>query len=147
MFSQNGHKENLTIEYTNNPAWLVLQSLPYIAEQKNDDAISVATTLYANTIGKHILANIPNAKAIFEKWKNENHQNSLTSNLERNQELKNIILDETPWVVYAEKENDQRLRLANFFDSANLDNNLRMALEKLKKLQNNDGGWCWWKGK
>ena len=146
LFSQNGHKEKLTIEYTNNPAWLVLQSLPYIAEQKNDDAISVATTLYANTIGKHILANIPNAKAIFEKWKNENHQNSLTSNLERNQELKNIILDETPWVVYAEKENDQRLRLANFFDSANLDNNLRMALEKLKKLENNDGGWCWWKG-
>ncbi|MGN1376606.1 MAG: MG2 domain-containing protein [Prevotella sp.] len=144
LFSQNGRNEKLTIEYTNNPAWLVLQALPYIAEQKNNDAISIATTFYANTIGKHIIADIPNAKAIFESWKNENPQNSLTSNLERNQELKNIVLDETPWVVYAANENEQRLRLANFFDSANLDNNLGLTLVKLKKLQNNDGGWCWW---
>lgn len=147
LFAKGGRNNKLTVEYTNNPAWLVLQTLPYIGTVSDNNAISLATAYYANSISNYILENAPQAKTTFEQWKRETEQTSLLSSLEKNQELKDIVLNETPWVADADNEAEQKRLLANYFDSSSLNNNINLMLDKLQKLQNQaDGSWSWWQG-
>ena len=135
----------LTFEYTNNPAWLMIQALPSVGKPSDDDAISQAASYYANSIGRHILDQNPKAKTAFQLWQQEtDSETSLMSSLEKNQELKDLMLNETPWVLDAERENEQKQRLADFFDENTMQQRLESATTKLKKLQRHDGSWSWW---
>ena len=135
----------LTIEYTNNPAWLMIQALPAIGQPHDDCAICQSASLYANSIGKHIVDQVPQAKTVFEQWKREKgEETSLHSQLEKNQELKDLVLNETPWVADADRESEQRRRLADFFDENTMQQRQQSALDKLRKLQRGDGSWSWW---
>ena len=135
----------LTFEYTNNPAWLMIQALPAVGHPNDDCAICQAASLYANSIGKHIIDQVPQAKTVFEQWKRETgSETSLHSQLEKNQELKDLILNETPWVADADRETEQRQQLADFFDENLMQQRLQSALDKLNKLQRSDGSWSWW---
>ena len=135
----------LTFEYTNNPAWLMIQALPTIGHPHDDCAICQSASLYANSIGKYIVDQVPQAKTVFEQWKREQgSETSLHSQLEKNQELKDLVLTETPWVADADRETEQRQRLADFFDENLMQQRLQSAIDKLKKLQRGDGSWSWW---
>ena len=135
----------ITVEYTNNPAWLMIQSLPSVAHAYDDCAICQASSYYANAIGRHILRQNPNAKNVFEMWKRENtDETTLMSSLQKNQELKDLVLAETPWVADADREVEQKQRLADFFDQNTMDNRINGNIDKLKKLQRSDGSWSWW---
>ena len=135
----------MTFEYTNNPAWLMIQALPAIGHPHDDCAICQAASLYANSIGKHIVDQVPQAKTVFEQWKREEgSETSLHSQLQKNQELKDLVLNETPWVADADNETEQRQRLADFFDANMMQQRLQSALDKLEKLQRGDGSWSWW---
>ena len=135
----------MTFEYTNNPAWLMIQALPAIGHPNDDCAICQGASLYANSIGKHIIDQVPQAKTVFEQWKREQgNETSLQSQLEKNQELKDLVLNETPWVADADNETEQRQRLADFFDENKMQQRLQSALDKLNKLQRGDGSWSWW---
>ena len=87
----------VTVEYTNNPSWLMVKALPSISNPDEEDAISLMSAIYANTITTHI-----------------QKQLSLKNQPEQNLSLETI-------------------RLQN-------------QVEKLKKLQNADGSFSWWKG-
>ncbi|MBR6121081.1 MAG: alpha-2-macroglobulin [Prevotella sp.] len=137
----------LTVEYTNNPAWLMVQALPTIGKPCDKNAISQAASLYANGIGKFIIDQNPQTKHVFEMWKQENAQLSpLNSQLEKNEELRDLVLNETPWVLDADQEAEQKQRLADFFDENLIEQRLQSATEQLKKLQCADGSWSWWEG-
>ena len=134
----------LTVEYTNKPAWLMTQALSVVGTPDNDNAISLAAAYYANSLGRHILAQNPQAKRAFELWKQEPDANSLMSALEKNQELKDLLLNETPWVLDADNESEQKQRMGDFFDENLMQNRLQQSLEKLRKLQRDNGAWSWW---
>lgn len=136
----------LTVEYTDNPAWLMIQALPSLGGTFDDNAVSLAAAYYANALGKYIIDRQPQAKKAFELWKQEAAETSLTSALEKNQELKDILLNETPWVLDADREAAQKQCLADFFDDNLMKNRLSMVADKLSKLQNADGSWSWWSG-
>ena len=87
----------VTVEYTNNPSWLMVKALPSISNPDEEDAISLMSAIYANTITTHIQMHL-----------------SLEKQPEQN------LSQET-------------IRLQN-------------QVEKLKKLQNADGSFSWWKG-
>ena len=144
LIPADGTNGKLTFEYTNNPAWLMIQALPTVGTPTGDNAISQAASFYANALGRLILDRNPQAKTAFQLWKQEADQTSLTSQLEKNQELKDILLNETPWVMDAERETDQRQRLGEFFDENFMQQRLTSATEKLSKLQCADGSWSWW---
>ena len=147
LFPDGGRNEKLTVEYTNNPAWLMVQSLPYINNAREDDAISLATAYYANGISAYLMKQSPRIRSVFDQWRQEEGQESLASSLGKNQELRDMVLDETPWVADADREADQKQMLANYFDESTLSNNLSVTLDKLRKLQSpGDGSWCWWPG-
>ena len=137
----------LTIEYTNNPAWLMVQALPAVGHPNDDCAVCQAAALYANSVGQHIINQVPQAKQMFEQWKWETgSETSLHSQLQKNQELKDLVLNETPWVADADHEEEQRQRLADFFDENTMQQRLMSAIDKLGKLQQEDGSWSWWPG-
>ena len=137
----------LTVEYTNNPAWLMLQALPTVGKPCDENAISQAASLYANSIGRYILEQNPTAKGVFEMWsREEGQETSLMSNLQKDQELKDLLLNETPWVMDANREQEQKQRLADFFDENLMSQRLASALDKLRQLQLGNGAWTWWKG-
>ena len=145
LFPATANSQQLTIEYTNNPAWLMVQALPAVGHPNDDCAICQAASLYANSIGKYLVDRIPQAKQTFAQWKMEKgDETSLHSQLQKNQELKDLLLDETPWVADADREEEQRQRLADFFDENLMQQRLTSAVDKLNKLQRPDGSWSWW---
>ena len=87
----------VTVEYTNNPSWLMVKALPSISNPDEEDAISLMSAIYANTITTHI--------------------------------QKHLSLEKQP---------EQNLSLETV--------RLQNQVEKLKKLQNADGSFSWWKG-
>lgn len=134
-------------EYTNNPSWLMVQALPYVSNPNDKDALSLATAYFANSIALNIMNSTPKIKTVFELWKRETgKESSLMSCLEKDQELKALVLSETPWVMDAEKEGSQKLALANYFNENSLMNHLNTTLSQLINLQNPDGSFSWWPG-
>ena len=145
LIPSDGKKGKLTFEYTNNPAWLMVQALPVIGKPSDDNAISQAASYYANSIGKYLVDQNPKAKVAFNLWQMESgSETSLMSALEKNQELKDLVLNETPWVMDADRETEQKQRLADFFESNVMQNRLSASLDKMKNLQRGSGAWSWW---
>ena len=121
----------------------MIQALPTVGSPSVYNAISLGAAFYANALGRHILNLNPKAASVFKMWKNEADQASLTSALEKNQELKDIVLNETPWVMDANRENTQKQRLADFFDQNLMQSRLDETVKRLGKLQCSDGSWAW----
>ena len=147
LFPQGTDQQKLTIEYTNNPAWLMVQALPTLGQPYEHSAIDQAASYYSNLLAKHLLDQNPQAKRVFKQWKQEEgSETSLHSNLFKDEDLKDLVLQETPWVAAADKESEQRQRLADFFDENGIANRLQTAVEKLTALQNADGSFSWYPG-
>ena len=138
--------KKLTIEYTNNLAWLMVQALPAMGKPREDDIISQTVSFYANSIGKFIVDQNPKVKTVFRLWQEETEKNSLMSALEKDQELKDLILNETPWVMDADRETEQKERLVDFFDDNLMQERISSAINKMNALQRSDGSWSWWPG-
>lgn len=137
----------LTVELTGNPAWLAIQALPTVATPTEEDAFSWATAWYAYSMASHIAQSQPKIKAVFDSWQAEgNNEEALWSNLQKNEELKTFLLEETPWVTEATNEAAQKRQLARLFDKANIRQRIEEYLQKLASLQKEEGGWSWYKG-
>lgn len=144
LFPQGTTHRLFTVEYTDNPAWLMVQSLPTLGQPHEHSAIDHAASYYSNLLAKTLLAQTPQVKTVFEQWKRDNV--TLHSQLSKNQELKDLVLSETPWVGAADRETEQRQRLADFFDENGISNRLSTAAQKLQKLQHADGSFSWFPG-
>ena len=141
------HTPKLTVEYTNHPAWLMIQALPSVAARNDKDVISQATAFYANSLGAFIMKQNPTIKGTIEQWQQElGTETSLMSSLQKNQDLKSLVIDETPWVMDADREADQKRQLINYFDDNTIQYRLDKNLQNLRDLQNGDGSWSWWPG-
>lgn len=137
----------VTLEFTSNPAWYAVQSLPVLSTPDNDNSVSWFAAYYANKIGLHIGEAYPKVKAMVSAWKKQGGTTeTLLSNLQKNEELKDIILEETPWVMEAINESEQKERLSLLFDTNRGENIIAKTAEQLNKLQTYDGGWAWFEG-
>lgn len=149
IFPTNSTSKKITIEYTNNPSWLIIQALPYIGnnDKQKDNSISLVSSYYANSLAEFLLWQNPNIRNIINLWKNEKEkENSLTPTLKKNQELKDILLNETPWEIDANNDKLRRESLINYFDTNKLTQTLLKQVKNLKALQNTEGSFSWWKG-
>ena len=135
--------QQLTLEYTTNPAWYAIQSLPYVMEFPHECAEQTFARYYANTLGSFIMNSNPKIKTVFESWK---ANGKLTSKLEQNEELKQILISETPWLRDAQNETERKKRLGLLFDLEKLASQEKSMLKKLNQLQMSSGGFPWFKG-
>lgn len=146
-YSKTASEQRLTVEFTAHPAWYAVQALPVVANPQNEDALSWATAYYAHSLAAYIVKENPRIKQVFDSWKAQGGtKETFMSNLQKNQELKNILLAETPWLTEATNEAEQKQRIATLFDLNTMNSQLAVSVEKLGELQNADGAWSWYKG-
>ena len=145
--SKTASEQRLTVEFTAHPAWYAVQALPVVAHPQNEDALSWATAYYAHSLAAYIVKENPRIKQVFDSWKAQGGtKETFMSNLQKNQELKNILLAETPWLTEATNEAEQKQRIATLFDLNPMNRQPAVSVEKLGELQNADGAWSWYKG-
>ena len=133
----------LTLEITSNPAWYAVQALPYLMEYPYDCNEQTFSRYYANALAQHIVKSNPKIEAVFNQWVS---QEALMSNLEKNQELKSLLIQETPWLRDAQSETEQKKRIGLLFDLNKMNNELKSARLKLKNNQLPSGAWPWFNG-
>jgi hypothetical protein len=134
-----------TLEFTSNPAWYAIQALPYMMEYPYECSEQTFSRFYANSIAAHVANSHPRIKSVFDSWKNTDKQ-ALLSNLEKNQELKYVLLEETPWVMDAADEGERKQRVGLLFDLNRMSNEQDAALRKLQQAQVSNGAWPWFPG-
>lgn len=145
--SQTATGKKLTVEMTANPQWHVIQALPVLSTPSSDDAMSWATALYANSLSLHIVKSNPKIKQVFDTWMLQgNSDKDFWSELSKNEELKSIIIEETPWLAEAENDVARKQRIALLFDVNGMKDRLSTAVTNLAQLQLEDGSWPWFKG-
>ncbi len=135
----------LTLEYTSNPAWYAVQALPYLMEFPHECAEQVFSRYYANTLASSLAHSDPAIRRVFDAWKMLS-PDALKSNLEKNEELKSVILQETPWVRDAANESERKQRIGLLFDAAKMASEQQAALRKMAEMQAAEGGWPWFPG-
>lgn len=135
--------QSVTVEYSSNPAWYAVQSLPYLMEYPYECAEQTWNRYYANTLASHIVNASPRIAAVFRSWKGSD---ALQSDLVKNQELKSLLIQETPWVLAVKTEEAQQQKIALLFDLVRMENELNASMLKLRELQSPNGGFVWFRG-
>jgi hypothetical protein len=134
--STTASNRKLTIEYYGDPTWLTLDALRSVAVPETDNAISLSAAFYANVAAQYIADKIPGLASVMKG----------NSPLEKNQELKNVLLHESPWLSEALEETSNIDKLADLFDKSKMNARRQKAEDKLRNLQNSDGSWSWFEG-
>lgn len=136
-----------TLEISANPIWYAVQALPTLTRPANNSASAWFASYYSNILATSIVKANPRMRTIIDQWTAAGKDAaSLLSNLEKNEELKQILLEETPWVLEAEKETEQIQRLNTLFDLNRAESQRAEALQELIRLQREDGAWGWFNG-
>ncbi|MDR1975024.1 MAG: hypothetical protein LBQ31_10235 [Bacteroidales bacterium] len=137
----------LTLEFTSNPAWYAVQALPYLMEYPYECAEQTFSRFYANSLAAAVSSSSPRIREVFDMWRTlPESKDALLSNLEKNQELKQVMLEETPWVMQATNETERKKRVGLLFDLNRMGNEQRRAFSKLQKAQLSNGGFAWFDG-
>lgn len=132
-----------TLELTTNPIWEIMFALPSLKNDQNNSADVIFNKWFADILASEIFKANPKLKTVFEEYQSKG---LLNSNLEKNQELKQLLLDETPWVLESKNEEEQMQKLALLFDANTMKNSINQDWDDFKKLQNPDGGFSWYQG-
>jgi uncharacterized protein YfaS (alpha-2-macroglobulin family) len=137
--------QGMTLEFTQNPAWYAVQALPYLMEYPYECNEQIFSRYYANSLATSVANSHPKIKTVFDRWRNY-EPNALKSNLSKNQELKTALLEETPWVLAAQSEEQQKQNIALLFDLNRMAYEQEAAIKKLQERQLSNGGWGWFPG-
>lgn len=132
-----------SLEFTSNPVWYAVKALPYLMEYPYDCTEQIFSRFYANSLASHVANSQPNIKAVLDSWENTD---ALESELFKNQDLKSAILEETPWVLDAQSESQQRKNIALLFDMHRMAKEQTKALAQLRERQSANGGYAWFPG-
>ncbi len=135
--------QNLVVQMVSNPSWYAVMALPYLMEFPYECSEQTFNRFYANSLARHIAKTDPKIHKIFEQWRGTP---ALDSPLEKNQDLKSVTLEESPWVRQAQNESQARRNVGILFDDNRLDYEIARNFEKLAQMQNNDGSWPWFSG-
>lgn len=137
--------QSLTLEFTSNPAWYAVQALPYLMEYPHDCIEQVFSRYYANSLATSVANAHPRIKEVFDIWATTD-AGAMQSNLSKNQELKYALLEETPWVLNAQSEEEQKRNIGLLFDLNRMAKEQATALEKIIERQSPNGGFAWFPG-
>jgi hypothetical protein len=134
---------SLVVEMVSNPAWYAVLALPYLMEYPHECSEQTFNRLYANALARTIANGDPKIRRIFDQWKNTP---ALESPLLKNQDLKAVMIEETPWLRQADNESQARKNVGILFDDNRLNYETDATLRKLTEMQLGDGSWPWFPG-
>ncbi|BCX50278.1 alpha-2-macroglobulin [Haloferula helveola] len=131
------------LQVVSQPAWYAVMALPYLMEFPHECSEQTFNRYYANALGQHIADSDPKIRRIFDLWKGTD---TLDSPLLKNEDLKGIMIEETPWLADAKNESEARRRVGLLFDENHMSNELEKAMRKLNAMQLPNGLWPWFPG-
>lgn len=136
-----------TLEFCGNPLWYCVTALPDIQEPAGNSVISMANNLFANSLASHLVGKYPQIGEAIKIWTREKGADSpLVSNLEKNRDLKSVVLENTPWVNDAASETLRMERLISLLDAGRAEKIIAKTLADLQLRQSSNGGWSWCDG-
>lgn len=137
--------QSLSLQMTSQPAWYAVLALPYLMEYPYQCSEQTFNRLYANALAKHIALNDPKVRRVFDTWRQIQPQ-ALESPLSKNQDLKTVMIEETPWLNDAQKESEARRNVGLLFEENRLALELTKAMKQLTEMQRENGMWPWFPG-
>ncbi|MBQ4376454.1 MAG: hypothetical protein II793_02015 [Bacteroidales bacterium] len=132
----------MSVEFTANPIWLAIQSLPYVSEHENPSNIYLFNKWYCSRVASSIVDANSKIQEVFAQWKTDT-VNTLQSRLMQNADLKQTMMEETPWLQCAESETQNMQQIANYFDKQRIEREMSDALDKISASQRYDGSFSW----
>ncbi|MFT5466172.1 MAG: hypothetical protein ACI8UO_001270 [Verrucomicrobiales bacterium] len=135
--------QSLTVQMVSNPSWYAVMALPYLMEFPHECSEQIFNRYYANNLGKHIVDSDPKIERVFEQWRGTD---ALDSPMEKNQDLKQVMLEETPWVRQANNESEARRNVGILFEENRMNDELNQSFKKLADRQLGNGLWPWFPG-
>lgn len=136
--------QSVTVQIVSQPAWYAVMALPYLMEYPHECAEQTFNRLYANQLAQHIAKSDPKIRRVFELWRNA--PKTLDSPLLTNQDLKSLMIEETPWLRDANSETEARRNVGVLFDDNRLTSEMARAMKRLRELQLDTGAWPWFPG-
>lgn len=133
----------VTLQFCENPAWYCVTALPGLRSDDSQSALSAAAAIFSAAIAEGLMRDYPEIKEALRTWQESDRSDStLVSMLERNADLKTVLLSSTPWMMDARSDTERMARLALLFDSKEIRRTYSNALDRLTKLSSK-GGWKW----
>ena len=134
----------VTLQYCENPVWYCVTALPGMRTDESRTSLSAMAAIFSTAVAEGIIRNNPEIALAFKQWQQSDRSDStLTSMLERNQDLKTILLNSTPWVMDARSDTERMTRLMLLFDKNEIKQVYAKNIKLLEKLQHSKGGWRW----
>ncbi len=137
--------QSLTVQMVSQPAWYAVLALPYLMEFPHECSEQTFNRLYANQLAQHVANSDPKIRRVFDTWKNIQPE-ALVSPLSKNQDLKSVMIEETPWLRDADRESQSRRNVGVLFDENRLKSEIASAMRKLTEMQRDNGMWPWFPG-
>lgn len=133
------------LEYCSNPTWYVVTALPGITNESPTTATEAVSALFSTAVAAGLLHDFPEIGKVLKTWTDAGKDSEiLTSLLARNDDLKQILLSATPWMLDAKSDTERMTRLALFFDRNAIKASINQSVETLRKLVRDNGGWAWY---
>lgn len=136
--------KTFTLEFTSNPVCHAIQALPALSVGDGNSTFDLLSRYYASQMAHNIVSEMPEITQQLQKWQNKIGDNdALQSNLEKNEELKNIVLEQTPWVMAAKNESEQMHKLIELLNVNRQTEMQQQLLDRLLKNQYSNGAFSW----
>lgn len=130
----------VTLQYCDNPLWYVVTALPGLAEQEPKSAINAAYNIFSAAVAQGILKDNPSIAKALKYWTSgDSSDSTLVSMLEKNADLKTMLLNATPWLADAKSDTERMTRLALLLDKKNIDAVINSGIKYLQKVQRGNG--------
>ena len=136
----------LTVEHVSEPITLALQALPSLTAPTRNDVLSVASAYYGGSVAYHLAHKYTGLRGVIERWAKEEDSQALESPLVKNQQLADILLNETPWMIEAQQQKASRQRLLTLFNEMEQEQRRMTMLSALSARQHSDGSFGWFPG-
>ncbi len=140
---KNPKDASLTLQYCQNPVWTAVKAMRGIAGQQPSTSSALVSKIFSALAAKKIVGGNKDISAAIAQWRDNPSEHALTSMLERNEALKRLLLDQTPWLQTASNESQRMAALCQLLDPVQTDASLRTSVTAMLKLRNADGGFAW----
>lgn len=139
--SQTLKNHQFVVEISHNATWLTMQSLPYLYDFQHTCNEQIFAKYFADVLAMHVLEKNTGIKDLIAEWKK-----NPKSKLEDNEELKQLMLQETPWMKDLVSNEEKKAQLASYFDMDRLKKEADEIVKTLGERQNTSGGFGWFSG-
>ena len=133
----------LTLQYCQNPIWTVVKAMRGIQATKSLTSATTAGNIFSALAARYIVEKNPDIAAAIKQWSENPTEEALTSMLAKNETLKKLMLDQTPWVQAAQSQSARMAALADLLAPEKSRKAIAEGKAALARFQQADGGFAW----